>query len=66
MAEIIELMGFVMEGLYNINKHFTHLSSGINLGKYKKNNSQRIVLQKIILLKFWLNFIRVYKFFSSN
>ena len=36
MTEITELTGFVMEELYDINKHFRDLSSGIDLGKYDK------------------------------
>ena len=36
MAEIIELKGFVMEELHDINKHFTDLPSGIDLVKYDK------------------------------
>ena len=36
MTEITELTSFVMEELYDINKHFRDLSSGIDLGKYDK------------------------------
>ena len=40
MAEIIELKGFVIKELYNIDKHFTDLSSSrIDLGKYHKEIS---------------------------
>ena len=36
IVEIIELKGFVMEELYNVNKHFTDLSSWIDLEKHKE------------------------------
>ena len=36
MAKITELKNFVIEELYNINKHFTDLSSRIDLGKCHK------------------------------
>ena len=53
MTEIIELKDFLMEEQYNINQHFTDLSSRIDMGKYKEVTTlRRIVPQKIMLLKF--------------
>ena len=54
MAEIIELKCFVMKELYNINKHFTDLSSRIDSGKYRKEIAtlREDCVSKVISLKF--------------
>ena len=41
MTEIIELKDFLMEEQYNINQHFTDLSSRIDMGKYKEVTTLR-------------------------
>ena len=51
MAEIIELKGFVMKELYNVNKNLTDLLSEIDLGKFVKKICQSIQILFIKLIK---------------
>ena len=54
MARTIELKGFVMEELHNINNHFREFSPRIELSKYHKEIAtlRKIVPPKIITLTF--------------
>ena len=51
MTEIIELKGFVMKELYNVNKNLTDLLSEIDLGKFVKKICQSIQILFIKLIK---------------
>ena len=51
MAEIIELKGFVVKELYNVNKNLTDLLSEIDLGKFVKKICQSIQILFIKLIK---------------